>query len=144
MEEKIVIVLNEMSEYLSITQMKKLQEVIIKTFADNEVSKVEISNEEFLEMFLDAKRIEGCSERTIIYYQATVKHLLSQITTEVRKITTEEIREYLSNYQKRNKVSVLQESPFTDRGSVVEVFTDLNVWMGIRKVIDMINANAVA
>lgn len=103
MEEKIVIVLNEMSEYLSITQMKKLQEVIIKTFADNEVSKVEISNEEFLEMFLDAKRIEGCSERTIIYYQATVKHLLSQITTEVRKITTEEIREYLSNYQKRNK-----------------------------------------
>ena len=105
MEEKIVIVLNEMSEYLSITQMKKLQEVIIKTFADNEVSKVEISNEEFLEMFLDAKRIEGCSERTIIYYQATVKHLLSQITTEVRKITTEEIREYLSNYQKRNNCS---------------------------------------
>ena len=38
MEEKIVIVLNEMSEYLSITQMKKLQEVIIKTFADNEAS----------------------------------------------------------------------------------------------------------
>lgn len=70
MEEKIVIVLNEMSEYLSITQMKKLQEVIIKTFADNEASKVEISNEEFLKMFLDAKRIEGCSERTIIYYQA--------------------------------------------------------------------------
>lgn len=100
MEEKIVIVLNEMSEYLSITQMKKLQEVIIKTFADNEASKVEISNEEFLKMFLDAKRIEGCSERTIIYYQATVKHLLSQITTEVRKITTEEIREYLSKYQK--------------------------------------------
>lgn len=94
-----------MSEYLSITPMKKLQEVIIKTFADNEVSKVEISNEEFLEMFLDAKRIEGCSERTIIYYQATVKHLLSQITTEVRKITTEEIREYLSNYQKRNNCS---------------------------------------
>lgn len=76
MEEKIVIVLNEMSEYLSITQMKKLQEVIIKTFADNEASKVEISNEEFLKMFLDAKRIEGCSERTIIYYQATVKHAL--------------------------------------------------------------------
>lgn len=41
-------------------------------------------------------------------------------------------------------LSVLQESPFTDRGSVVEIFTDLSVWMGIRKVIDMINANAVA
>ena len=43
-----------------------------------------------------------------------------------------------------NDLSGLQESPFTDRGIVVEIFTDLNVWMGIRKVIDMINANAVA
>ncbi len=40
--------------------------------------------------------------------------------------------------------TVLQEPPFTDRGSVVEIFTDLNVLMGIRKVIDTINANAVA
>ena len=42
MEEKIVAVLNEMSEYLSIAQMKKLQEVIIKTFAENEVAKTDI------------------------------------------------------------------------------------------------------
>jgi type I restriction enzyme R subunit len=41
-------------------------------------------------------------------------------------------------------LSVLQESPFTDKGSVVEIFTDLNVWMEIRKVIDRINANAAA
>lgn len=41
-------------------------------------------------------------------------------------------------------LSVLQESPFTDQGSVVELFTDLKVWAGIRKVIDSINANAVA
>ena len=42
MEEKIVTILNEMAEYLTVPQMKKLQEVIIKTFADNEASKVEI------------------------------------------------------------------------------------------------------
>lgn len=41
-------------------------------------------------------------------------------------------------------LSVLQESPFTDKGSVVEVFTDLTVWMGIRKIIEQVNANAVA
>ena len=105
MEEKIVSVLNEMSEYLSIAQMKKLQEVIIKTFAENEVTKLDISNDEFLKMFLAAKRIEGCSDRTINYYEATVEHLLSQIEIKVRKITTEEIREYLSNYQKRNNCS---------------------------------------
>lgn len=105
MEEKIVTVLNEMSEYLSISQMKKLQEVIIKTFAENEAVKKDISNEDFLRMFLDAKRTEGCSERTIKYYQTTIKHLLSQTTVEVRKLTTEEMREYLSNYQKRNNCS---------------------------------------
>lgn len=102
MEEKIVNVLNEMAEYLSISQMKKLQEVIIRNFAENEAEKKEISNQEFLKMFLEAKQIEGCSERTIQYYQTTVEHLISQISTGVRKITTEEIREYLSNYQKRN------------------------------------------
>ena len=105
MEEKIVTVLNEMSEYLSIAQMKKLQEVILKTFAENEVSKTDISNDEFLDLFLAAKRIEGCSERTINYYQVTVKHLLSQTDTSVRKLSTEQIREYLSNYQRINNCS---------------------------------------
>ena len=105
MEEKIVAVLNEMSEYLSIAQMKKLQEVILKTFAENEVSKTDISNDEFLDLFLSAKRIEGCSERTINYYQVTVKHLLSQTDTSVRKLSTEQIREYLSNYQRINNCS---------------------------------------
>ena len=105
MEEKIVTVLNEMAEYLSISQMKKLQEVILRNFAENEVEKKEISNDNFLKMFLDAKCIEGCSERTLNYYRTTVEHLISQIETGVRKISTEEIREYLSNYQKRNSCS---------------------------------------
>ena len=82
--------------------MKKLQEVIIKTFAENEAAKVDIENEDFLNMFLAAKRIEGCSERTINYYRVTVQHLLSCTEKNVRKITTEEMREYLSNYQKEH------------------------------------------
>lgn len=44
MEEKIVKILNEMSEYLSIAQMKKLQEVILKVCSENEADKVQISN----------------------------------------------------------------------------------------------------
>ena len=79
MEEKIVLILNEMSEYLSIAQMKKLQEVVLKTFSENEADKQEISNNDFLQMFLDAKRIEGCSERTIQYYRVTVEHLFSKM-----------------------------------------------------------------
>lgn len=103
MEEKVVKILNEMSEYLSITQMKKLQEVILKVFAEEDADKVEIPNEEFLKMFLDAKKIEGCSERTLQYYKVTVEHLLSQTEVAVRKITTEEIRAYLAEYQKNSQ-----------------------------------------
>ncbi|MDY5103709.1 MAG: DEAD/DEAH box helicase family protein, partial [Agathobacter sp.] len=55
-----------------------------------------------------------------------------------------QIVEYIVHNGMMKDLSVLQESPFTDKGSVVEIFTDLTVWMGIRKVIDQINANAVA
>ena len=55
-----------------------------------------------------------------------------------------QIVEYIVHNGMMKDLSVLQESPFTDKGSVVEVFTDLNVWMGIRKVIEQINANAAA
>lgn len=55
-----------------------------------------------------------------------------------------QIVEYIVHNGMMKDFSVLQESPFTDKGSVVEIFSDLNVWMGIRKVIEQINANAVA
>ena len=105
MEEKIVKVLNEMSEYLTIAQMKKLQEVIIEAFAENQPDKRNITNQEFLKLFLDAKRVEGCSDRTIKYYKSTIEHLMINVKTSVRKITTEEMREYLAGYQKINNCS---------------------------------------
>ena len=58
-----------------------------------------------MRLFLDAKRIEGCSERTIKYYSVTVVRMLQKIETPVRKISTEEIRKYLVDYQKINDCS---------------------------------------
>ena len=55
-----------------------------------------------------------------------------------------EFLEYIVHNGILKDLSVLQEPPFTDKGSVVELFTDLNLWNGIRKVIDGINANAIA
>lgn len=55
-----------------------------------------------------------------------------------------QIIEYIVYNGMMKDLSVLQESPFTDQGSVVEIFTDLNVWMEIRKVIKSINDNAIA
>ncbi|PWT28764.1 site-specific tyrosine recombinase/integron integrase [Butyrivibrio fibrisolvens] len=105
MEEKISIILNEMAEYLSIEQMRKLQEVMLRNFCSSSEQKKTISNETYLTMFLDAKTIEGCSERTIKFYRMTIERMLSHLSTPVRKISTEEIREYLSDYQKINNCS---------------------------------------
>ena len=105
MEEKIVKILNEMSEYLSVAQMKKLQEVILNTFAENQTEKTEATNEEFLKLFIDAKKVEGCSERTISFYKSTIEHLLTHTDSPVRKISTEEMRSYLAEYQKINNCS---------------------------------------
>lgn len=105
MEEKIVEILNEMSEYLSVSQMKKLQEVIIRVFSEKDVSKQQIDNSEFLKLFLEAKKIEGCSERTIQYYRVTIEKMLQKVTIPVRKITTEDMRDYLAGYQQVNNCS---------------------------------------
>ena len=55
-----------------------------------------------------------------------------------------QIIEYIVRNGMMKDLSVLQESPFTDRGSITEIFTDLTVWMGVKKAIDTINANAAA
>lgn len=102
MEEKIVSVLNQMAEFLNISQMKKLQEVLFNSFAVEKIEKQKLQNTDYLELFLDAKRIEGCSARTIRYYQTTIQHMLCKITDPVRKISTECIRDYLVEYQKIN------------------------------------------
>lgn len=104
-DEKIVIILNEMSEYLSVSQLKKLQEVILKVCTDSEAKKNTLDNSEYLKLFLDAKKIEGCSDRTIQYYRVTIEKLLSQYVDPIRKITTDEIRSYLSDYQHINDCS---------------------------------------
>ena len=55
-----------------------------------------------------------------------------------------QIVEYIVHNGLMKDLSVLQDAPFTDNGSIVEVFTDLTVWLGIRRVIERINANAIA
>ena len=99
MENKILSVLNEMEECLNMAQLKKLQNILIKNFVDNEKKNTDLENAEYLSLFLEAKEIEGCSKRTIIYYKSTIEHLLKNINTPLRKITTEMLRSYLVEYQ---------------------------------------------
>ena len=70
---------------------------------------------------------------------------LNSVVLDSRQIYfVNQIVEYIVHNGMMKDLSVLQEAPFTDQGSIVEVFTDMTVWMGIRKVIERINANAIA
>lgn len=98
-------ILNDMSAYLNITQMKQLQESLLKRLEYELPKEEKIGNDEYLLMFLSAKQVEGCSQRTLSYYESTIDKMLSIINTPIRKITTEIIREYLKEYQKINNCS---------------------------------------
>lgn len=95
-------ILNDMAEELTVVQLKKLQEVLLKRFDEEEKKPDPAKNEEYLEMFINAKRIEGCSPRTLKYYTTTVEHLFSQYSLPVRKMNTDQLRQYLTDYQKIN------------------------------------------
>lgn len=105
MQNQMESILNDMSAYLNITQMKQLQESLLKRLEYELPKEEKIGNDEYLLMFLSAKQVEGCSQRTLSYYESTIDKMLSIINTPIRKITTEIIREYLKEYQKINNCS---------------------------------------
>lgn len=76
--------------------------------------------------------------------EAFAEYLSNTILDSRQIYFVNQIVEYIVHNGMMKDLSVLQESPFTDQGSVVELFTDLTVWAGIRKVIESINANAAA
>ncbi len=99
MENQIYNIMNDMSEVLDIAQMKKLQEVLIARLTAAHSEPEGNDNTSYMDMFLTAKRIEGCSERTIEYYKSTIKTMLEKIDMPIRRMTTEVLREYLVEYQ---------------------------------------------
>jgi len=105
MNNEIALILDDMTEYLNPSQIKQLQKVLIKRIHEQPEQSDECSNARYLEMFLMAKRIEGCSERTIAYYKVTAEKMLENITKPLRKMTTEDLRSYLSFYQSQNDCS---------------------------------------
>ena len=80
-------------------------EVILGKYLENKPSNDELSSLELLRKFLEAKRIEGCSEKTLAYYQSTINRMFVSIGKEVTHIMTEDLRSYLTDYQRQNNLS---------------------------------------
>lgn len=69
-----------MAEVLNASQMQKLQEVFVNCLSENRAPDyLQIRNEEFLDMFLTAKHLEGCSDKTIHYYRCNIQRMLETV-----------------------------------------------------------------
>ena len=95
--------------FLDSEQMKRLTEVLYKRLApfENEEkgNNAAEKGNEMLPAFIAAKRVEGCSEKSLRYYESTIRNMLEGIGKAECKITTEDLRSYLDSYQRRGTVS---------------------------------------
>jgi integrase/recombinase XerD len=105
MKNVIYYVLKDMSGELNISQLKLLQEVLIRRLESSDNEEEGYDNHEYKEMFLAAKKVEGCSSRTLQYYQISIEKLLQWTEKNIRDITTDDLRQYLADYQGRNNCS---------------------------------------
>ena len=105
MQQLINDILHDMSEVLSAKELYALQIVLQKKLNTQNNQTYPYTNLEYMDMFISAKRIEGCSERTLAYYKATIEHMLSIIVTPLRQVQTDDLRTYLAEYQLINNCS---------------------------------------
>jgi site-specific recombinase XerD len=98
-----------MVAFLDNAQMERLDAVLRHCFFnmvimenhDSTASLSEKSNKEMLATFIAAKRVEGCSERSLKYYQSTINNMLNRVNKPVKHITTDDLRQYLAEYQRK-------------------------------------------
>lgn len=102
----------EMSCVLNNAQRQKLSEVLEHCFFNVDVIALgnenliqSKSNQTLKEEFLSAKKVEGCSERSVSYYSSTLDNLIKSLIKPFNQIETEDLRVYLSEYQKKNDAS---------------------------------------
>lgn len=95
-----------MSGVLSADQNKMAAETLSKVLQKYAVTEVpEKQTGELLPKFIAAKRVEGCSEKSLKYYESTIKNMLESVDKPEQEITTDDLRSYLDSYQQTNKIS---------------------------------------
>lgn len=112
----IINITNDMALVLTQYQLEKLKETL-----ENNLKKVEINiltdekekqhiketNDNYINIFLSAKEVEGCSTRTLKYYREIIEKLINAIDKPIKEIQTEEIRKYLADYKENTKCNAV-------------------------------------
>ena len=98
-------VLQEMLPHLNNAQSEKLQEVLQYLLFNYEITENRTNDSDiqtdFVELFIAAKKIEGCSEKSLKYYKKTITTMLESVNKNIKHIVTDDIRIYLTNYQEK-------------------------------------------
>ncbi|MCY7139088.1 tyrosine-type recombinase/integrase [Streptococcus gordonii] len=111
MKDKLITqITTVMAKNLSAQQLENLQKVLTAAFVNVEVAEIKSANEQksnskLLELFISAKRIEGCSEKSLKYYKIVIENMLTSLKTSIRDLTTGDLRTYLAHYQQERKSS---------------------------------------
>lgn len=123
-------VIAKMSDSLTPKQLYELRKTLEKELGGYEIvmapcqmERTKQANEELLSSFISAKRIEGCSEKTLRYYQNTITAWMATISIELRDITTNDIRNYLSEFQAKN------DSSKTTIDNIRRIFSSFFSWL---------------
>lgn len=103
-------IIQQMLSVLDNAQLKQLKKAIEATLADYEIVKCDENkqaetDEIVIEKFLSAKRVEGCSEKSLRYYKSTIMIMLGKVEKSIDHITTDDLREYLTGYQSEKNSS---------------------------------------
>ena len=111
MKDKLITqITTDMANHLSTQQLENLQKVLMAAFINVEIAEIKTvnkqkSNEKLLELFISAKRIEGCSEKSLKYYRMVIENMFTSLNLIVRDIATSDLRTYLAHYQRERKSS---------------------------------------
>ena len=101
-------IIQGMLPHLNHAQIERLQAVLQHTLFNYDVAETNKDNsseQNLVDLFLSAKRIEGCSEKSLKYYKATIEAMIGGVKKEIKHIVTDDIRNYLTEYQATNHSS---------------------------------------
>ena len=103
MNKIIQMIESKMKAHLDDVQLHILHETLLQCLEEEK----HFSEEDFslVNLFLAAKRVEGCSEKTVKYYDSTIRNVLSSISKDVKQIQTDDLRIYLDEYQSKSRAS---------------------------------------
>lgn len=99
---------SEMNSYLNNYQLEKLNEILEYNLYNYDVIEIEENKKElenYTELFIASKKVEGCSSRTLNYYQTTIDNMLEAINKNIKTVDTNDLRNYLTEYQEKNNCS---------------------------------------